>query len=219
MQKYLHDEGYRTGLAGKLLQGIDETADPPYWDEWATSLWGYYNANFNVDGGSARSSHTRSISRAARKTVPPSCEENDDRPWFLYLAPVAPHLPYEPADRHVGAPVPRLRVTLPFTEEDRSDKPEFVRRSDYSLEEGKRQRAEMIRTLMSVDEMVDGIMKNSENSMNEGRLLRSSFRTTVTVSGSMACSRNHSHIVPRSKSRSSCVGRDRSRRARRATGS
>jgi arylsulfatase A-like enzyme len=160
MQKYLRDEGYRTGIAGKLLQGIDETADPPYWDEWATSLWGYYNANFNVDGRFGPvEPYSVDFLRQRGKRFLRRAEENDDRPWFLYLAPVAPHLPYQPADRHVGAQVPRLRVTPPFTEEDRSDKPEFVSRSDYSLEEGKRQRAQMIRTLMSVDEMVDGIMK------------------------------------------------------------
>ncbi|MGH2703174.1 MAG: sulfatase family protein, partial [Actinomycetota bacterium] len=159
MQKYLHDQGYRTGIAGKLLQGIDGTANPPYWDEWATSLWGYYNANFNVDGKFGQvEPYSVDFLRQRGKQFLRRAESNDDRPWFLYLAPVAPHLPYQPADRHVGAPVPELNVTPPFTEEDRSDKPGFVRRSHYSLEEGKRQRATMVRTLLSVDEMVDGIM-------------------------------------------------------------
>ena len=159
MQKYLRDEGYRTGIAGKLLQGIDETADPPYWDEWATSLWGYYNANFNVNGkfGPVEPYSVDFLRQRAKRFLR-GAEKDDDRPWFLYLAPVAPHLPYQPADRHVGARVPALNVTPPFTEEDRSDKPGFVRRSQYSLEEGKRQRETMIRTLLSVDEMVDGVM-------------------------------------------------------------
>jgi len=160
IEKYLGDAGYQTAIAGKFLQGIDGRVDPPHWDKWATSLWGYYNANFNVDGEFGPvDPYSVDFVRQRGKQFLRRTEKDDDRPWFLYLAPVAPHLPYTPADRHAGAPVPRLRVTPPFTEEDRSDKPEFVQSQNYTLEEGKRQRAKMIRTLMSVDEMVDAIMK------------------------------------------------------------
>ena len=160
IEKYLGDAGYRTAIAGKFLQGIDGRVDPHHWDEWATSLWGYYNANFNVDGEFGPvDPYSVDFLRQRGMEFLRRTEEDDDRPWFLYLAPVAPHLPYRPADRHVGAPVPKLPITPPFREEDRSDKPAFVRSQNYSLEEGKRQRAKMIRTLMSVDEMVDAIMK------------------------------------------------------------
>ena len=160
IEKYLKDAGYRTGIAGKFLQGIEGTVDPPYWDEWTTSLWGYYNANFNVDGEFGPvDPYSVDFLLQRGKGFLRRAEKDDDRPWFLYLAPVAPHLPYSPAYRHRGARVPKLEVTPPFTEEDRSDKPEFVRSQNYSLDEGRRQRAKMIRTLMSVDEMVDGIMK------------------------------------------------------------
>jgi arylsulfatase A-like enzyme len=159
MEKYLHDAGYRTAIAGKFLQGIKGTVDPPYWDEWATSLGGYYTANFNVDGhfGRIEPYSVDFLLRRGKRFIRRS-EGHDRRPWLLYLGTAAPHKPYRPAPRHLGASVPRLRITPPFTEEDRSDKPDFVRRSHYSLGAGKRLRARMIRTLLSVDEMVDGLM-------------------------------------------------------------
>jgi hypothetical protein len=38
IQRYLHDAGYRTGIFGKYLQGMNLATDPPYFDKWATFL-------------------------------------------------------------------------------------------------------------------------------------------------------------------------------------
>ena len=161
IQKYLQDAGYRTGLAGKLLQGVDPASNPDHWDTWATSLWGYYNATFNIDGkaGTIVDMYSVDFIRRRAKRFLRQTENRDDQPWFLYLAPVAPHLPYQPADRYEGVDVPELRITPPFIEQDRSDKPLFVRRSRYPLAAGESQRKKMIRTLISVDDLVDSTMK------------------------------------------------------------
>lgn len=161
IQKYLQAAGYRTGIAGKLLQGVDPASDPPFWDTWATSLWGYYNATFNIDGkaGTIVEPYSVDFIRRRAQRFLRLAEKPDDRPWLLFLAPVAPHKPYQPADRYVGSDAPELRITPPFTEEDRSDKPGFVRRSRYPLAAGEGQRKKMIRTLMSVDDLVDQVFK------------------------------------------------------------
>ena len=161
IQKYLQAAGYRTGIAGKLLQGVDPASDPAFWDTWATSLWGYYNATFNIDGrdGTLVEPYSVDFIRRRAQRFLRQAQKPDDQPWLLFLAPVAPHQPYQPADRYVGSDAPELRITPPFTEEDRSDKPGFVRRSRYPLAAGESQRKKMIRTLMSVDDLVDRVFK------------------------------------------------------------
>lgn len=159
LEKYLQDAGYLTAIGGKFLQGFPGTVDPRFWDEWTTSLWGYYNANFNVDGDFGPiNRYSVDFLRNRGQAFLHRSEKKDDRPWLLYLAPVAPHKPYVPANRYLDAEIPRLRLTPAFTEKNRSDKPYFVRHSHYSIREGEQLRSRMIRTLLSVDDMVDAVM-------------------------------------------------------------
>ena len=53
---------------------------------------------------------------------------SDDRPFFIYLAPFAPHGPATPAPRHENL-FPSARVPKPpsFNEADMSDKPTWMR--------------------------------------------------------------------------------------------
>jgi arylsulfatase A-like enzyme len=52
-----------------------------------------------------------------------------DKPFFLFLAPFAPHAPYTPAPRHAGryADVPPWRPPN-YNEQDVSDKPTWVQK-------------------------------------------------------------------------------------------
>ena len=84
-------------------------------------------------------------------------ERRDDRPWLLYVAPSAPHFPARAEPKYADARVSRWRGKPSVFERDRRDKPRFVRRLDYTLEEGRAVRARQLPTLMSVDDMVGRI--------------------------------------------------------------
>lgn len=153
VESYLQDAGYKTALAGKYLQGLKVAVDPPYFDRWARHGWGYYGRLFNVDGKlDTIDTYSTDYLASASARFLRSFERNDEAPWFLYVAPTAPHKPYEPAQRHLQAPLPTI-PELP-DERDRSDKPGYVRRHAYRVGDGGEILAAQLRTLMAVDDMV-----------------------------------------------------------------
>ena len=117
---WLHAAGYRTGLVGKYLN--DYTLDghhvvPRGWDDWqaidSVPEEKYYDYTLNEGGrlvhyGSQPSDYSTTVLtqkalgfiRAAKS------------PFFLYFAPVAPHLPATPAPGDAG----RLRDLRPLDE-------------------------------------------------------------------------------------------------------
>lgn len=168
---WLHEAGYRTGLAGKYLNNYGDDKDPttpvdnpkyipPGWDDWQaildTSVPGrmvfqMYDYTLNDNGtlvafGAAPSDYqTDVLARRARQFINRSEQLNDMQPFFLVVAPVAPHLErpgpslsgcvdpkwsgtIRPAPRHIGT-LPAA-ITLPrppsFNEADMSDKPAFL---------------------------------------------------------------------------------------------
>jgi arylsulfatase A-like enzyme len=58
----------------------------------------------------------------------------------------------------VNAPLPRWRGNPATHERDRTDKPPWVRAQSYTLAQAQRVRRPQLRTLMSVDDMVDDVM-------------------------------------------------------------
>ena len=187
---WLQNGGYRTALVGKYFNAYPEGLVPPPgftspgrrfvppgWDEWyglvdipldpranPYAMYGYpMNQNGRLErygnepgdyltdvlGGLA----TDFVDRAAR----------DDAPFFLYLAPTAPHLPAVPAPRHrerfAGLQAPRAPS---FNEADLSDKPrwlagkrplsaEAVRRLDRTY-------GRQAETLLAVDEALGSLV-------------------------------------------------------------
>jgi len=135
---WLQNEGYRTALIGKYLNGYprteEETYVPPGWDEWYGRLRGepYYDYQMNENGravsygGGEQDYYTDVLAEKAKDYV--RRVAGGSRPFFLYLAPATPHGPFVPAPRHedayadVEAPRPPS-----FDEPDVSDKPEWVR--------------------------------------------------------------------------------------------
>jgi N-acetylglucosamine-6-sulfatase len=141
---WLHDAGYYTGRLGKYLVGypLGTTYVPPGWDEWHCSYDGfspYFNYALNENGvvvpyGAGEDDYITDV--LARRAVEflADAEAIDDRPFFLFLAPTAPHSgvarngPPTPAPRHLGkfagisAPRPPS-----FNEADMSDKPPGIR--------------------------------------------------------------------------------------------
>jgi arylsulfatase A-like enzyme len=91
----------------------------------------------------------------------------EDRPFFAYVAPTAPHEPATSAERHKGAfPDEKPPRPLSFDEHDVSDKPSPVKKAERISEERAsdiddyyRQRLE---SMLAVDEMVASLVEKLE---------------------------------------------------------
>ncbi len=182
---WLQDKGYETALMGKYLNSYPfgppednppnyreprRSYIPPGWNEW----FGFFDApdnrpyqmyNYRVNeggravwyGSKASDYQTDVLSDQAVNFI--QRNRRSSKPFFLYLAPTAPHLPVIPAERHkdklLGLQVPRSPA---FNEADVSDKPRWVRErlpmnaaQIAGEDETYRKQAEM---LLAVDEMV-----------------------------------------------------------------
>ena len=169
IQDRLNDAGYNTGIAGKLFNNWPVKKDPPHFDKWAVYPGGFFNATYNVNGTQ------KTISRYSTKFLQNKSvdflnqfENTDDRPWFLYVAPYAPHAPFTPAAKYQRAEVPYWRGNPAVFEKDRSDKPDYVLLRDETYKTWRKNRRLQLRTLMSVDDLV-GRLRNRLFDLNEAR--------------------------------------------------
>lgn len=134
----LKTAGYRTAFLGKYL-GTDQDAAyvPPGWDEWFSILTnkyvGYdYDVSHNgerVSYGSAPEDYQTDVLSGIAADFIEASELEDDRPFFLMVAPAAPHVPIPPAPRHTDHPW--VEADLPwwpsYDELDVSDKVTWLR--------------------------------------------------------------------------------------------
>jgi arylsulfatase A-like enzyme len=165
--RYLNEAGYRTGLAGKFLNLWPVENDPPNYDRWALlrpESTGYYNSQFNVDGVvQTVPTYSTDFIRAYVLGLLDTWEVNNDgRPWFIHVAPYAPHDPADPAPRHAGATFPPWPGNPGVFETDRSDKPPSVRNARRTYEEALVDRERQLRTLLAVDDLVDAVFDRLE---------------------------------------------------------
>lgn len=158
IQYYLSQHGYSTAIFGKYLN--EWKTDPPYFDTWAypesEENPRYYNEDWNVDGQWRKVAQysTDFISDKA-VTHLASLELQDNKPWFTYLAPIAPHIPGTPAGRHQKAKVPVFDGNPAFFERNLRDKPPYVRTLEKpKLEEVRKLSTKQRRSLLAVDELV-----------------------------------------------------------------
>jgi arylsulfatase A-like enzyme len=151
IQRHLQQAGYGTAIVGKFFNRWPTASDPPYFDRWAiTGDQSYTKATYNLDGAKKEVSQYSTDFLADRATTfLQSFEAEDDRPWFLHVAPIAPHLPVSPALEYESAPVDAWEWSPAVLESDLSDKPSQNRGSSPSTEvpDGVR------RMLMSVDDL------------------------------------------------------------------
>jgi N-acetylglucosamine-6-sulfatase len=169
----LRAAGYVTALMGKYLNGYTPTQFvdganlyvPPGWDEWDVpgKAYGEYDYFLNENRrlryfGRRPSDYltdvlgVRSLDFVTRMAAL-------KKPFFLEIAPFAPHSPFTPAPRHENL-FPRVKAprTPAFNETDLSDKPSWLRnrRSLRSLEvstidEDFRKR---VQSVQSIDEVL-----------------------------------------------------------------
>ena len=167
VQRYLSQAGYRTGMAGKFLNLWPVEENPPNFDRWALlrpENSGYYNGRFNVDGTvqTVPQYSTDYIRDYALGLLDDWESENDARPWFLYLAPYAPHDPADPEARHASATFPPWPGNPAVFEADKSDKPPSVKGAKRTYEEALATRDLQLKTLLAVDEMVEAVFNRME---------------------------------------------------------
>jgi arylsulfatase A-like enzyme len=174
IQAQLQGAGYRTALVGKYLNGWPIEQDPPYFDRWHVLIPQpdtYYGNKFNSNGTVA-SEPDYSTDAIRDRAVALLQNEigggSDDEPWFLYVAPFAPHHPWEPAQRHADADVGTWAGNPGVFEADKSDKPEYVRKSKRDLTQAQETRQGQLRSLLAVDELVDELFEtiDAENEEN-----------------------------------------------------
>lgn len=174
IESYLRDAGYRTAIVGKYLNRIGSYTDrtnasinPKHFDDWAIFLGGYYETLFNVNGEleSVDQYSTDFIADKATELLD-EFEEDDRKPWFLYVAPFAPHPPLQPSPEHKGASVPFYEGN-PAIEGVGEAQPGFLVRKDVSLNRARIKRRKQMRLLMSVDDLVQSISSKLEDLAEE----------------------------------------------------
>jgi arylsulfatase A-like enzyme len=108
---WMHRAGYETALVGKYVNSYtDAYVDhrvPPGWDDWqvmdSVPMEAYYNYSLNDNGslvhyGNQPSDYSTTV--LTHKAV--HFIHQARHPFFLYFAPVAPHLPAIPAPKDQG---------------------------------------------------------------------------------------------------------------------
>jgi arylsulfatase A-like enzyme len=179
---WLQDAGYRTALIGKYLNDYPNGASPnhipPGWDEWAgATQGGYVGFELNENGTRVRyrkrdgAYQTDILAERAADFITRASQQPN--PFFLYLAPRAPHGPATPAARHVGMfddePMPR---TSSFNLAGQAGKPPWLQDNPSlsepqitALEDTYRAR---LTSLQALDELVASVV----NALDEAGTLQ-----------------------------------------------
>jgi arylsulfatase A-like enzyme len=157
-QSYLKGAGYQTGLVGKFLLDWDNSDPPPYFDYWALTQGGYFDVPWGTDQGSLTADYTTTETGRQALRILDNFERDDSRPFVLYVATQAPHESWQPEPQYASADVGSWAGNPSIFESDRSDKPSWVRNSHKTFDEGAGIRRNQLRTLKSVDDMVDRVM-------------------------------------------------------------
>jgi len=168
---WLKGAGYRTALFGKYLNGYpaqERAYVPPGWDEWGALTSGqYFYYRINENGRIVRYSdgpEDYETDVLARKATTFIRQTAGRQPFFIYLAPSAPH-EYRNNQMPIAAPrherlfgkmaAPR---TPSFDEADVSDKPRWVRwwplLSPLDISKIDELYRHRLRSLQAVDEML-----------------------------------------------------------------
>jgi arylsulfatase A-like enzyme len=164
IERYLHDAGYTTALFGKYLNQWDFTRPPPYFDAFTmVRAHGDYNHNLVSTGTAGAtpnvfSSETYSTTLVRRHTMRfLRRHPNRNEPFFLYVAPHAPHSPFTPEPKYARDRFGEWNGNPAVFEADRSDKPTYVQAHHATLKTGRRIRTRQFRTLRSLDDLVGAI--------------------------------------------------------------
>jgi arylsulfatase A-like enzyme len=183
LQAYLHDNaGYRTGIFGKYLNNWDLHRNPAHWDTWGIFNEGYCPFRVNENGAIKNfgvfnqptiaqcGAYTTTYVQNQALNFIDGSKADDSQPWFLYLAPFAPHGFTIPDDQYANTDVGQLAPTPAFDEgqpgntaDPITDKPDWVQTNFESPNNGAQVREGQLRTLKSVDDMVGTVLKHLQD--------------------------------------------------------
>ena len=200
---WMHAAGYRTGMIGKYLNfygGIDVNRDgtldiedakyvPPGWDDWevlldpSTYLMYQYTINRNgslVSYGSASGDYQTDVLAARAAKFVDDSEASDAQPFFLTIAPAAPHSELwpavpdkiysdawrwtiRPAPRHAGTITVGLPPIPSFNETDVSDKPAWIQAhpllTNTDMTFAQRKYQDRLGAMRAVDDLVGSVVQ------------------------------------------------------------
>ncbi|MGH2812198.1 MAG: sulfatase-like hydrolase/transferase, partial [Actinomycetota bacterium] len=164
IQRYLGDAGYFTAIVGKFLNKWDKSNPPPHFGRYAIFSGGYYDTWWSVDGNSVKVSDysTTFVGDQSIRLLRAFKDGNDARPWLLFATPFAPHLPSTPEEKYADTPIADWAGNPAVGEEDRSDKPPHVQARQVSLDTMADLRRDQLRTLLSVDDLVERLFLELE---------------------------------------------------------
>lgn len=173
---WLKSGGYRTALLGKYINGYPhgaaETYVPPGWDEWFGHLSDfedgrYYNYWVNDNGHVFRYGaqpeeySTDVLARRAVDYIQKATGRTE--PFFLYLAPEAPHAPAIPPDRHSGEFPRESCPRVPsFNEADVHNKPAWVQSlpllTDAQIKSADSFQRGRLRTTRGIEDLLEQVL-------------------------------------------------------------
>jgi arylsulfatase A-like enzyme len=181
IQNYLQQAGYYTAIVGKYLNKWDLSKDPPYFDHWVINPGSPNNRHYFYGSHWRIGNHQRTVHRYSTNFVSDQAlsalheAAASGRPWYLYLAPLAPHadigVPPFVDKRDQGAPLPLWHKNPAVGERDRSDKPTFVQRITYRPRYARKLRKRQLRSLMPVDRMVARVFRYLRTTHQDGNTL------------------------------------------------
>jgi arylsulfatase A-like enzyme len=173
IQAYLDQAGYNTGIVGKMLNGWTVKEDPPHFDRWAVMAPGdYVRTQFNVEGRRRRVDRysTDFIAAYASRLIR-DFEDDDAKPWYLYVTPLTPHKPFIIEKEYRNESVGRWNGNPAVRERNRTDKPEYVQNRDATLTDGREIRAQQLRMLPSADDLVSQLFRTMGRNGEKRRTL------------------------------------------------
>jgi arylsulfatase A-like enzyme/CubicO group peptidase (beta-lactamase class C family) len=176
---WLAGAGYTTAFLGKYLNGYplpnDKAHLPPGWTDWYSPAGGTPYASFNYTlnengklvnyGGAAEDQITDVLAGKADDFL--HRHAGQAAPFFVYLAPYAPHKPADPAPRHANL-FPNVKVPrVPsYDEADVSDKPKVIqdraRLAPRLIQQMDALYRTRLQSLQAVDEMVARLVATLE---------------------------------------------------------
>ncbi|HEU4398969.1 MAG TPA: sulfatase-like hydrolase/transferase, partial [Actinomycetota bacterium] len=174
LQRYLKDAGYYTAMAGKFLNRWPLDTPPPSFDRFAHANGGYYDQVWDVDGRVRRvpTYSTTFVGDKGLEYLDGFERADDGRPWFLYLAPFAPHDPRVPERRYATATFPAPGPAAAAGEPQIGDKPGYLRNRAAPTDAAVAAlRTGQLRTLLSVDDLVDRVLRRLDQTGELDRTL------------------------------------------------
>lgn len=169
LPRYLQEAGYTTALAGKFLTDWQPGDDPPHFDRWALFRGGYFDAYFNVDGQGVRAPHSSEFVVDKAIEFLHDFEADDARPWFLHVAPHAPHESttgtWDVPEPYASMPIPAWEPSPAVSEntrEAKADKPSWIRGREQPMEKSRAKHDGALRALLHFDAQFDRLMRALE---------------------------------------------------------